>query len=195
MHKECCARVDGNRQTFSIHPCSFSDSIFVPLPIPKEQGDTRKKVCSTCNNPGQEVINSLLLQVTCETLYFLLITQGTLLASSKPCLPKDWVNLLNHTALFTDWIWHDQQQDLSHLQGHPSVDIVNGLNIKGELVSAFRGKKLVLGIGKVCPIVIHCLWILKLPSSVSFTSVLFARETPTLDSHSNLQWYCLLSTS
>jgi hypothetical protein len=38
------------------------------------------------------------------------------------------------------------------LQGLPSVDIVNSLNIEGELFSAFRGKELILAIGKVMSI-------------------------------------------
>ncbi len=34
VHKDCCARVDGNRQTFSIHHPSASDPIFRPVSVP-----------------------------------------------------------------------------------------------------------------------------------------------------------------
>ena len=53
VQRECCARLDGSRQTFTIHICSPSDPIFVPLPMPfiKDQGPAKKKshVCSACN--------------------------------------------------------------------------------------------------------------------------------------------------
>lgn len=35
------------------------------------------------------------------------------------------------------------------MQNLPSVDIVEGLNIEGVLLSAFRGKELILAVGKV----------------------------------------------
>jgi hypothetical protein len=41
------------------------------------------------------------------------------------------------------------QDKISHLSGFPAADIVNTLEIKGKLLSAIRGKELVLAIGQV----------------------------------------------
>jgi hypothetical protein len=41
------------------------------------------------------------------------------------------------------------QDRISHLSGFPAADIVNALEIKGKLLSAIRGKELVLAIGQV----------------------------------------------
>lgn len=53
VHRECCARLDGKRQTFSIHSAPLSDQTFVSLPMPfmKDQEATKKKkfFCKTCN--------------------------------------------------------------------------------------------------------------------------------------------------
>lgn len=41
------------------------------------------------------------------------------------------------------------QPNISKLDNLPSVDIVRGLGVEGELIAAFRGKELVFGIEKV----------------------------------------------
>ena len=79
VHRECCARLDGNRQTFTIHICSPSDPTFIPLPMPfiKDQGPAKKEihVCSACNK------NERL-----KKFFFAP-------ASSSTCYPQEWVFL------------------------------------------------------------------------------------------------------
>jgi len=38
VHKDCCAQVDGNRQTFSLHQPSPSHPLFMPVPLPVISG-------------------------------------------------------------------------------------------------------------------------------------------------------------
>ena len=57
MHRECCVRLDGKSQTFSIHSAPLFDPTFISLPIPfkqkkKDQEATKKKkkFCKTYNS-------------------------------------------------------------------------------------------------------------------------------------------------
>jgi hypothetical protein len=77
VERECCAQLEGSRQTFSIHFCSPLDPTFVPLPMPsiKDHGrDAKKKMCSACNVSKAQK----------ESFFGLALT--------KPCFSKDWVN-------------------------------------------------------------------------------------------------------
>ena len=49
VHKECCARVNGNRQTFSLHKPEPSDPLFMPMfsRVPSGCTDGAAPVCFT----------------------------------------------------------------------------------------------------------------------------------------------------
>lgn len=106
VHKECCARVDGNRQTFSLHEPAPSDSLFMPISSLFLSDSNGTKVCFTI----------LIYSITIFKFHF---------------IPKEAAS----TRL--------------EVEALPTVDIVRGLDIVGELVAAFRGKELVFAIDKV----------------------------------------------
>jgi hypothetical protein len=107
VHKECCARVDGKRQTFSFHKPAPSDPLFMPV--------SDSLFLSDCNG-AQVCFTILIYSITIFKFYF---------------IPKDAAS----TRL--------------EVEALPTVDVVRGLDIVGELVAAFRGKELVFAIDKV----------------------------------------------
>ncbi|KAJ7479662.1 hypothetical protein FB451DRAFT_1239519 [Mycena latifolia] len=152
-HTECCARVEGKRQTFSIHVAPPSDPNFIPLLVPSPSGSpSRKKelppyYCKPCHSLGD-------VSLSTED-----DVPGSVLTAAA--IDRAEVEESQETTECTD---NGRYLDV------PPAEFVNRLNIKGRLYVNCRRKELILAIANVADqrtfllrvnfgLAGHCLWI------------------------------------
>ncbi|KAJ7433922.1 hypothetical protein FB451DRAFT_1312985 [Mycena latifolia] len=148
-HTECCARVEGKRQTFSIHVAPPSDPNFIPLLSAKSRKAGKKLPPYYCK--------------PCHSL-------GDVRLSTEDDVPGPWIDRaeVEESQETTECTDNGRYLDV------PPAEFVNRLKIKGRLYVNCRGKELILAIANVedqqtvrharCPPVNfgltgHCLWI------------------------------------
>ncbi|KDR73757.1 hypothetical protein GALMADRAFT_212561 [Galerina marginata CBS 339.88] len=134
FHAACCAQVDGNRQTATLHRCEDNDPVFHSLPEAKKR-PIKSKAGRRKDVPPR---------VVC-----------------KACTQVEMVDEEEYDDAVEDNIC---DPDVTHLNGKPATEIINALEIKGELFCAARGKEIVVAIHnfliRVCfGVEGHCFWI------------------------------------
>lgn len=119
MHSECCAQVNGTRQTCSLHVSGPDNPLFVPLPRltsdKKMNSGVATLSCKPCHGDNPP------------------LTSPT---EVRPLLIFSIIALKNIQSTAVDVAMSDQ---------HPA-DYINSLNITGRLTPKARGKELVLAI-------------------------------------------------
>ncbi|KAJ7277035.1 hypothetical protein C8J57DRAFT_1466352 [Mycena rebaudengoi] len=166
-HPACCSRVQGCRQTFTIHVASPSDPHFIPLPVTRPQAV--KKAKAKKSKKTKATVNPF----HCKFCY------------SSPEEPEDGSEQLDgapvelQTPKLTASVASNVSSSSSSLPDSqkgpeflaiPAAEYVNSLNIRGRLHAIHRGKEMVLAIcnSKSCQNFLlrvnfareaHCLWI------------------------------------
>ncbi|KAF7798752.1 hypothetical protein EIP86_009977 [Pleurotus ostreatoroseus] len=181
LEHECLAREQGARPSVSTHRCSDDDEVFRPLPKERTRKGSSKKqvagasnVCTLCAAPDSDDIEEDVNEaVTGEVGILKQVSKendsqiGTQIAEgADPGLNTQ------HATGFEGLIQMDVKEDTvfavptdyAHLKGKSAAQIANGMGIRGKLYCAFRGKELVLFIGRFAMRVNfamegHCLWI------------------------------------
>ncbi|KAF8954277.1 hypothetical protein BDZ97DRAFT_2081817 [Flammula alnicola] len=167
FHPPCCAKVDGNRQTVTIHRCRADDPVFHVLPEPRKRQPPKSKhpkkkpleeedhICKACTQPdaGEDDEDE---DEDVSLFDNIPSSDGPNIPSSLPLLKGEEVDLLRI------------KPDLTSFKGKPAADIANALQIQGELLCVSRGKEIVLAIAnfiiRICfGVEGHCFW---LPTSV-----------------------------
>ncbi|KAJ7680035.1 hypothetical protein B0H17DRAFT_1182162 [Mycena rosella] len=159
-HSECCAHVNGTRQTFTLHISSPSDPNFVPLPRPAPPKKAPKKYkefspfyCKCCHStsPDEHNVAATSDELNLASLHLIslppFLQQLLQFFPLHPCI----VQIPQCTAVISFII----------------IIFVNQLAITGRLSAKARGKELVIAICNSTEEIIiafgleaHCFWIL-----------------------------------